>query len=163
MRLRKAGWRDVFMMWRWRNHQTSRKFQRDPKRIGLLEHVRWFWGIRKSNYVKQYIAFDGLTAIGSGRLDLARVGGDANPPLGNLIWIAEIDIVVAPDARGRGYGPKVITALMTNARHLYQAERVYAVISGDNRASLGAFRKAGFVLTQDNKPNDKWLVLEHRA
>ncbi len=144
MTLREARWRDVFLLRQWRNHASTRAAMRSTEPIGLWEHLRWFWRVWRSKDTFQYVASneDGRR-VGSGRLDLIYVG-DYNFPSNAPSLATEIDVIVAPEMRGRGYGNVLITAL-TRAAVVLGTSRVYAVVKDDNRASLAAFGKAGFV------------------
>ena len=157
MTLRKARWRDVLRIWRWRNHPSTRAGMRNTKRIGLLEHIRWFWRVRRCPEVALYFAQWGRLAVGVGRLDFRGVGD------GTLRLIAEMDVTIAPHLRHSGLGTELITLLAEAARAL-GACRVYAVIRDDNRASLRAFARARFVGVPPGpvQVDHGFQVMEHR-
>ncbi len=143
MTLREARWRDVLLLRRWRNDAGTRSAMRNTEPIGLWEHLRWFWKMKRREDVVQYVAWYGDEAVGTGRLDFMWLGSRASS-FGAPMRIAEVDVVVAPDARNAGLGCEMIKRL-ADAGRMYGARRVYAVIRDDNRASLKAFAAAGFV------------------
>jgi RimJ/RimL family protein N-acetyltransferase len=62
--------------------------------------------------------------------------------------LAEIDIAVAPQARGRGVGRRVLRLAVGDARRVLGVTRVRARVKPTNEASLKAFRAAGFAVTR---------------
>ncbi len=163
MNLREARWRDALRIWRWRNHPSTRDKMRNKEPIGLWEHLCWFWRVRHSDVVVQYVAWIEGVPVGSCRLDFSLMPGDLNFLAHVPIRIAEVDVVVAPDKRGQGLGREMIVLLAEAALALGVA-RVYAVIRKDNRVSLRAFSVAGFVDVPEARraAEDKYLVLEYR-
>jgi RimJ/RimL family protein N-acetyltransferase len=120
-------------------------------RIGLWTHLRWFWRVRRSPTRRLYIAVDGRQVIGSTRLDL----------LGDHGLIAEVDIVIAPTCRQRGYGRAVLAALTAEALAL-GIPRVRARIRLGNLVSRRAFTAAGYERVGYDA-HSRWLILERNV
>ncbi len=162
MTLREARWRDVFLLRQWRNHASTRAAMRSTEPIGMWEHLRWFWRVWRSKNTFQYVAIDDGRRVGSGRLDLIYLG-DYNFPSNAPTIAAEIDVIIAPSCRNHGVGTVLIMALSRAAVKL-GASRVYAVVKDDNRASLAAFGKVGFVGVPSGpvESDHGYQVLEYR-
>ncbi len=143
MTLREATWRDAWRIWRWRNDSAARRWMWNTKRIGLLEHLRWFRRIQRDMNVRQYIALDrAAKRVGSARLDFRKIAnGKYGTPLGT---IAEVDVIIVPEARGQGWGRRVIK-MAAELGTVRADSGVYAVIREGNQAALSAFKAAGFV------------------
>jgi UDP-2,4-diacetamido-2,4,6-trideoxy-beta-L-altropyranose hydrolase len=131
--LRKAGWRDCWRLWRWRNHPMTRPMMRNKSPIGLAEHVRWFATAQRQPARVIYVAMAGCWPVGSGRLDFSDLGR-----------VAEFDVIVAPRWRGHGYGSEIVRLLATNAEQM-GAMRLVADVWRGNGASIVAFQRAGFM------------------
>lgn len=95
------------------------------------EHVEWLKRTLADSNRKLYVAFDGMQAIGTGRLDRVASG-------------VELSITVAPDWRRKGYAPRIIEALCREAWKWLPGGRTIAHVRPENRASLRAFLSAGF-------------------
>ena len=132
VRLRQAGWRDCWRLWRWRNHPTTRPMMRNREAVGLIEHVRWFAAALRQPARVVYIALANGRPVGSGRIDFSESGR-----------VAEFDIVVAPRWRGHGYGAEIVRLLVDEAA-CAGAKTMVADIRNENFASLVAFEYAGF-------------------
>ena len=157
MTLREATWRDVFRIRRWRNHPSTRKQMGDTKRIGIAEHLRWFRRIQQRTDAVQFIVWCGPYRVGSARLHFANVTA---MPRGYYELHAGVDIVIAPKFRRRGYGTEAIRELLYEARQR-GADRVVALVRGENVASHRTFLAAGFSYAPC--PGEKGsMVLERR-
>ena len=75
-------------------------------------------------------------------------------------WCAEDSVYLHPDAKGRGIGTKLCTALEKVL--FYQGySRIYALITAENRASVTFHKKLGYTL-RGNLPDagykfDRWI------
>jgi RimJ/RimL family protein N-acetyltransferase len=147
--LRRAGWRDLSRLYRWRNDAETRAMMRGTAPIGRLEHLAWWLRLcqrsRQSPVAaRQFVAEDEVGApIGAGRLDIVGV-------------VADFDLLVAPDARGRGYGTALIGALVEEAAAL-GCRRCTAVVRVENLGSRRAFLRNRFTLIGSA---DGYFVLE---
>ena len=131
-RLRPATPEDCEDIWRWRNDEGTRRASLDPSFIDLDAHRRWFLASLASDTRKIYVVVGEGRASGVVRLDLA--GRDAT-----------VSIFLDPKCQGRGLGPEALRAAGDLARRELGVRRLIAAIKSDNRASLSAFAKAGYV------------------
>ena len=158
MTLHEATWRDAFRIRRWRNDPSTRKQMGDTKRIGLLGHLRWFYRTQRRDDVVQFIVWCGPYRVGSARLDFFNTTA---MPMGYAEKHAEVDVVIAPRLRGRGYGTDAIRELLYEARSR-GADRVVALVRDGNMVSRKAFLSARFsVAPQSNEPG--FMALERRV
>lgn len=149
MTLRPATtWVDVWRLWRWRNHPTTRAMMRQTAPIGLREHWRWFQQRRDRRALPYIAEVDGMP-VGSGRLDVL---GDG----------AELDVIVAPWARGHGYATQIVAALVREATRQGVA-RCLAEVLPSNHASRVAFTHNGFELVVGHRSRHLFDILERRC
>ena len=167
MILREAGWRDVFFLWRIRNHPTSREGMRDTSPIGLREHLKWFRGMLAHSKMTQYVGTEPIGSlwqwkrVGAGRLDIKEIRHpqcDSEVP----ITYAEIDVVIDPKRRGEGRGRRLIRELALRAFDTPRMSFVLAVIKKDNEASIRAFGRAGFRSDDGALQSAGYVRMEYR-
>lgn len=130
--LREVTDADSELLWQWANDEETRKASYSQAPIPWDEHVRWFAAIRRQAGHRFYVAQNGDQKP-VGQIRLARAGDEA-----------VVSLSVAPEARRRGHGRRI---LVRAAERLFQesdAERLAAYIKADNPSSLRTFRKAGF-------------------
>ena len=133
--LRRAGWRDVWRLYRWRTDPvTARMMIGAPPTIP--QHVWWCWRVFRDKRRALYIAY-GERPIGTVRLDWRTLAE------------CEISVTVAPEWRSRGYGTAIIDAAVSHVRAALivcgiETMRVVAYIKAENIASHRAFSRAGF-------------------
>jgi spore coat polysaccharide biosynthesis protein SpsF len=130
--LRRATQNDCKTLWGWRNDEATRRSAFDSDRVEYADHVAWF---KKKLIDKNSIIFiceDGQDVIGEMRLD--RVGN-----------IAEVDVCVDPIFRGKGLGAEILIKGSKVAFQKLSVDELIAHIKKDNKTSLRAFEKAGFV------------------
>jgi methionyl-tRNA formyltransferase len=130
--LRPASGDDARLLWEWVNDPTVRQsaFQSDP--IVWADHVLWLETRLASPVCRIYIAESGGEPVAQVRFDLDGEG------------CAEIDVSVAPEARGRGIGTAVVRSACTRAFAETGAHRVLARVKLENTASQRMFAAAGF-------------------
>ncbi len=82
-----------------------------------------------------------------------------------IIWLwdinerhrrAEVRIVIAPAAAGRGYGPDALQALSDYAFRTLGLHKLYAYIHERNGRSRSAFERAGFYVEAELKEDAFW-------
>ncbi|MDZ7268732.1 MAG: GNAT family N-acetyltransferase [candidate division KSB1 bacterium] len=149
--LRPAGEHDSEDVLRWRNDPVTRanSFHSDP--ISPAEHRRWFSRTLARRDRLLLIGMAGSERIGVVRFDLA---GDS----------AEININLAPEARGRGLGTALIAAGSGYVfEHHPAITKIYAKIKPQNTASLRAFEKAGYCLLSRAEHETYVLTRQHSA
>lgn len=132
--LRPAGAHDSEDLLRWRNDPVTRANSFHSEAISPEEHQRWFSQTLQRSDRLLLIGMADADKIGVVRFDLA---GDS----------AEINLNLAPEARGRGLGTELIVA---GSGYLLQQHpaiaKIYAKIKRENLASIRAFEKAGYRL-----------------
>ena len=144
--LRAASVADERLLFDWVSDPAVRRSARNRQAITWPEHRRWFAARLAASDCAIWIAESNGEAVGQVRLD--RDGA-----------CAEIDIAVAPDRRGRGYGQAMLRALGTD--HTLGVDCLRAAVRLENAASVAMFRKAGFDETgrADGFVNlEKWIL-----
>ena len=120
-----------------------------PKSVAALRRAAQAW--QDDPRVLALAVMIGKRHLGNVKLELSR-------PLGD---IAELGLLLAPEARGRGIGPEVIQQAVAAAQRAWpRVTKVMAGIFPENVASLKAFQKAGFALTG---PDRIWAVWPKKA
>lgn len=124
--------KDCRQVWEWRNEASVRQASFQSESIPYPDHERWFMGKLADPDFRGFIAEDaGGGSVGYVRFQ--RHGRDA-----------EISVALAPQARGNGYGTALIREASERMMKTGVAERVIALVRGDNPASLAVFCRAGF-------------------
>ncbi len=129
---RKARMEDADLLWRWANDPETRRNSFNKSPIPYAEHLVWLEGRLWSAATCFWLFTDEGRPVGQVRCEMTG-------PL------AEIDISVAPESRGRGYG----RAMLVEALRLLRAEhgsrlRARASVLAHNARSLALFRACGF-------------------
>jgi UDP-2,4-diacetamido-2,4,6-trideoxy-beta-L-altropyranose hydrolase len=129
---RRASMGDADVLWRWANDPVTRANAFSQAPIPYVAHLRWLAGRLRSEATRIWIFSDGGTPVGQVRVDRAGAAG-------------LIDICVAPEHRGRGYGRAMLTeAVETMRKEWGAAVRPRAQVLDRNPASLALFRGCGF-------------------
>ncbi|ALM10321.1 MAG TPA: hypothetical protein DEB30_00390 [Candidatus Peribacter riflensis] len=133
LRLRPVTREDCRLLWEWANDPTVRASSFSTAPIPWEDHVRWFEVKLRDEHCTMFIALNETAVpVGQIRFDIREDGN------------AEVDVHIAPGARGRGYG----TALITEGIHTFlrssDAKTVHSFIKINNAGSRNAFLKAGF-------------------
>jgi RimJ/RimL family protein N-acetyltransferase len=133
--LRRATLADAALLLRWRNDKASRASAFRSEVVTPDEHARWLSRKLDDPLTVIWVAERESVAVGQVRIDLTdeREG--------------EVDLTVAPGARGRGYAAEILR-LATEALTGLDITAVVAQVRDHNEASLRAFRRAGFVEVQ---------------
>lgn len=131
--LRPATAADAAPALRWRNAASTRKYSFDSSKLATDEHQRWW-----------------TQSIDTERRDLLVASVRAEPVaivrLDHLVTDAKISIYVDPERAGCGIGTLALLGLIAWCReHRPLTRRLIAQILAENRPSLAAFRKAGFL------------------
>jgi len=123
---------DAAMLWRWANDAETRRNAFSKAPIPLAEHVAWLERRLASGATQIWIFSDGEDPVGQVRFDVA---GEH----------AEVDISVAPERRGRGYGRAMLVQAIRQLRAT-SGERVRptALVLEGNVRSLKMFQACGF-------------------
>ncbi len=131
--LRPAASGDCRRLWEWRNEAATREasFNRNP--IPYPEHERWFSRKVQDPDTRIFIVLDEAgREVGYLRFDIHADG-------------AEIGVGMDKAERGRGYGSAAIRLGSDSILDSGDVTRVVAYVKTENPASLGAFRRAGFI------------------
>ena len=133
IRLRPATEADCRLLWEWANEAGVRASAFSQQPIGWDEHTAWF---------RAQLADAACMIL---------IGEDAaGRPIGQVRMHrqtsreAEIDVSVARDFRGAGYGSLLIDTAVREAAAAAGITRVHAFIRPENDASARAFENAGF-------------------
>lgn len=129
--LRPATEADATPIWHWRRALPAEQFRGGPT-PPLAEHLDWF--ARALGDPKRRLFVAGHPASAHLRLDLG--APDA----------ATVSILLAPDARGKGDGVRLLSLLATAAR-AEGLSRLIAEVHRSNAASRAVFKAAGYVST----------------
>jgi len=134
IKIRKAKINDCKDVFNWRNDELTRKvsFSSDP--VSYDDHLRWFNDSLSDPSRTIYIGENhNGNKIGVIRLD--RRNKD----------VAEFNINIAPEMRGKGYGSRLIELACVSYSQEYGQCLFLARIKKDNLASFKTFKKAGFI------------------
>jgi len=104
-------------------------FSSDP--IELAEHLSWWQHKLTVSDTELWIAESDGAAIAQLRVELA-------------VDTASLSIVVASEARGRGYGRQLLIEFANDVRKRHPQRRIEAFVRCDNERSFRAFVSAGF-------------------
>jgi RimJ/RimL family protein N-acetyltransferase len=139
LRIRPVTDQDARLLWEWVNEPGARAsaFRSDP--IPWEEHLAWFGRKAADRRCRMYvIEADGRPA-GQVRFDIDDAGQ------------AEVDISIAADCRGRGYGAEALRLACARVLADGQPTKVVAHIKPHNVASARAFARAGFVAERSRR------------
>jgi RimJ/RimL family protein N-acetyltransferase len=144
--LRPADAADAYALWLWANDAETRgaSFGRPP--IAWADHVRWLRARLADPHARLLVARDAEDCpIGSVRFD--SVDG----------WrTARLSYVVAPEARGRGYGRPLVERGVAALRAAHPDVRVRAEVVPANARSVAVFRALGW---RERSPGDGGAAL----
>jgi SAM-dependent methyltransferase/RimJ/RimL family protein N-acetyltransferase len=147
---RRPGMDDAALLWRWANDSETRGNAFDHSAIPYNSHLDWMQARLASPATLWWIFFDAGEPIGQVRFDLTGTAAD-------------IDISVAPEGRGRGYGRAMLLQAIRNLRDERDDVRPRAAVLAHNTRSLAMFRACGFVPEGvDRRNGEDAIVLELR-
>ncbi|MFN0075737.1 MAG: UDP-2,4-diacetamido-2,4,6-trideoxy-beta-L-altropyranose hydrolase [Prosthecobacter sp.] len=129
--LRRATLDDARLLLEWANDPVTRQASFNSEPIVWETHVAWLQRRLNDAQCAFYIAEAGTQAVGTVRFD-RREGG-----------VAEISLSLAPSARGRGLGAKLIRLGTVTVLDEGLCQQVSGWVKADNRASISAFQRAG--------------------
>ena len=143
---------DCDLIWKWRNHPSTREvsFNSDP--IPLEEHRSWFAASLKNRNRLILMVEAGGDPVGRVCFDRHSETADS----------AEVGVVIGPGHRGRGLGRAAIDAAVEHIRITWAPGSVVARVKPSNSRSIAAFEAVGFrresedasavVLTRETRP-----------
>jgi RimJ/RimL family protein N-acetyltransferase len=136
MTLRLADLQDSAFLWHWRNDPETRSNSLNPQPITWSTHREWYAKELSDPRSRIFI----LAHEVEGPLAQARYHrGDSA--------VAEVHVTVAPAARGRGLGARVLRESAPMALEALDVGAITAMILRDNTRSVRAFERAGYRLT----------------
>jgi len=144
---------DCELLWEWANDPTTRANSFDSAPIPLEKHKGWCRAKLQDPKCSFWIAANAeFGKIGVVRFD--RHDSEAT-----------ISVALAPHARDRGYGKKLIRSACDRIFALSEVELVRAFIKPANKASVCAFESAGFLQDADttvkSQPAEQYVL--HRT
>jgi UDP-2,4-diacetamido-2,4,6-trideoxy-beta-L-altropyranose hydrolase len=133
IRVRAAVPSDAYALWLWANDPETRGASFTGAEIPWADHVRWL--------------ADRLTDGSS----VVLVGEDESRPVGLVRFeskdgwrTARLSYVVAPEARGEGWGSRLVQRGLTHLKRIYPEVAVWAEVKPANERSLRVFRGLGW-------------------
>jgi predicted dehydrogenase/RimJ/RimL family protein N-acetyltransferase len=170
--LRTAGVQDAELILAWRNDSETRRWSRDSREIESDEHLRWLRDVLADPATQLWVAqCEGkpiacvrispedsglarpdrrvIASVRTGRESgtIAESHRPSSEPMSSASRadeVAELHIVLAPQARGRGLGTAVLIEAAARALAKPGLGTLRAHIKPHHEASLQAFAKAGF-------------------
>lgn len=133
IRVRAAGPSDAYALWLWANDPETRGGSFAGAEIRWADHVQW------------------LTARLTDDSSVILVGEDDSRPIGLVRFdtkdgwrTARLSYVVAPEARGQGWGTPLVQRGLTHLIGLHSEVAVWAEVKPTNERSLRVFRGLGW-------------------
>ena len=137
--LRNATIEDAQDIFNWRNDPDTRANSFNKDELDFESHMLWFGKRLGRENTLMYILMNGKTKVGNIRIDIEGTTG-------------EISYMIAPEARGKGYGKKILTLLEKTLSESEAGERINrlsgSVLKG-NRASCRCFIANGYVQSEE--------------
>lgn len=124
---------DCELLWEWANDPATRANSFNSAAIPFKRHKEWFHTMLQDPECCFWMATnEKLGKIGIVRFDCE----DAE---------ATISVSLAPHARGKGYGRKLISSACSRIFAVSAVDRIRALIKPANESSIRAFERAGFI------------------
>ena len=130
--LRRATGRDADLLFEWRNDPDAVRFSVTGQTVSPSDHAAWISRRIADPGTRLWIAEEAGEAVGQVRVDIEGAEGT-------------VSIGVAAGRRGRGLGTAILEAMVVELEHDGSVRRLRALVHAENRASLRAFERAGFV------------------
>ena len=131
--LRRVEESDCLLLWEWANEPEVRSASFSSMPIAWDEHRDWF-----------------TKKLGDERILMLIASDEQGVPLGQVRFEptndreAEIDVSIAPEKRGAGWGARLIEKAVQVAFEQMDLVRVHGFVKVGNRASARAFERADF-------------------
>lgn len=132
--LRPATEQDADLLLSWRNDPLTRSASHDSTQITLSQHLDWLSQLLSDSSRRLFVAEQRGVPVGSVRADK---GADGT---------TELSWTVAPDARGRGLGRRMLAALLEELNGPVRAE-----VKAGNLASMRIAESAGLRLIREEQ------------
>jgi len=134
---RKLTMGDAELLYEWINDNEVRQQSLNNETISWSTHLNWLW---RKLYIELTPIF--LYTFMGEPIGMLRLDSEPNNTL------KKINYLVAPSARGRGFGFKIITDVMNFPS--FSSYKFLAEVKVDNIASNKIFKKLGFLLNTNN-------------
>lgn len=135
--LRPVSDSDIELLWEWAKDPVTRQNSFDSAKIPWEEHRAWCRNKLSDESCRLWIALNGGSApVGCVRFDCKESE-------------ATISLTVAPNARGKGYGTKIIQHACDRLFAKSPFHLVHAYVKPENIASVKVFEAAGFRYDSD--------------
>lgn len=132
--LRPAEEEDCEVLWRWRNEESTRKWSFNSNYIPYEEHKNWFLSkLNRADSEILIVSDEHKKKIGQARFDINPDGS------------AEVDISIIVRERNKGYASAALRLACQYVLKKFNIARVIVHIREENKASISAFTKAGFI------------------
>lgn len=132
---------DSYALLRWRNDFVTSKNSFNTKEVGEEEHNLWFKKAIKNPYKNIFIGMNEFNE------KVGMIRFDQNPEDNTV----EVNIVIAPEARGEGYGTEILRKGCETYFNNYPQEYIIARIKKGNLPSIRVFTKIGFIKVSEEK------------
>jgi RimJ/RimL family protein N-acetyltransferase len=131
---RKAGWQDLFFLYRLRNQPETYRFFRNNRPVKFIEHFLWLSRVFPPNSDKTlYVVLSNGVKVGQIRFD--RLKQDSS----------EVSISITKNQMGKGIMSYVFPQATKAYLHAYpDVKNIYAFIQPTNKASIHFFEKLKF-------------------
>ncbi len=139
--VRLASLADAGVLFSWRNDPVTRKASHDGKSLLFEKHEQWLQKVLSSKTQSLYIVERAGEPIGTMRFDEKACGG------GVLSW------TVAPTARGRGVGKRMVRLMVSRL-----PRPLYAEVRAANHVSSRIAKYAGFELLRVEDGVEHWKI-----
>lgn len=130
--IREATLNDWALLLTWRNDPVTRKSSHNPEIVPDETHQNWLKAVLENPDRRLFIAYEGDEGVGTCRADHAE-------------GVHELSWTVAPHARGRGMGKKMVLALAALI-----GGRLRAEVREGNPASGRIAEAAGMTFGEQN-------------
>jgi UDP-2,4-diacetamido-2,4,6-trideoxy-beta-L-altropyranose hydrolase len=135
--LRPATMGDAELLWVWANDPVTRAVSFQPASIPWPVHLGW---LQRKLADKRVTLFMAETEDGPAGMMRFEVEAEHS---------AVVSVALAPEARGRGLGTKLIAAGTQRFAAATETRIIHAYIKPDNRSSVAAFERAGYGIAGD--------------
>ena len=141
LQLQPATEADFELLWQWANDPVTRANSFDSSPIPWEQHKGWCCAKLEDPLCRLWV----VENPSSGKVGVVRfdaVGSEAT-----------VSVSLAPQARGQGYGSRIIAAACQQLFQSSGTKLVRALIKPENKASIRAFERARFLRGEDTMVN----------
>lgn len=145
--LRPADISDMQILFDWANSDIVRSMSLSTKKFSWETHKKWFEKCLRASTTEIFLGIDSNQfPIGQIRFDL--VGNSQ----------ADVDVHTNPDWIGRGFGTQLIILGTQRFFAVSNVSSIRAIVLKNNIASIRAFQKAGYTITEEPTKKGRSLV-----